>query len=77
MHYDRTVIGYHGCDETVAEQLLDTGVFKPSTNAYDWLGHGIYFWEWGLDRACYRSAAISAADGLLTPVRHRRARNTA
>jgi hypothetical protein len=23
----------------------------PSTNAYDWLGRGIYFWEYGPDRA--------------------------
>ena len=25
--------------------------FLPSTNAYDWLGHGIYFWQANPDRA--------------------------
>jgi len=39
------VLGYHGCDATVAEQLLAGAAFKHSTNIYDWLGHGIYFWE--------------------------------
>jgi len=39
------VLGYHGCDSDVAERLLDGEDFRPSTNDYDWLGHGIYFWE--------------------------------
>lgn len=52
MHYARMVLGYHGCDASVAEQLLQgTTTFKASENAYDWLGHGVYFWEHGPDRA--------------------------
>jgi hypothetical protein len=51
MHYDRTIIGYHGCDRAVAERLLAGAPFKESVNDYDWLGRGIYFWEYGLDRA--------------------------
>lgn len=39
------VLGYHGCDERVAEKLLQGEPFKPSSNDYDWLGRGIYFWE--------------------------------
>jgi hypothetical protein len=39
------ILGYHGCDASVAEKLLWGDDFKQSTNAYDWLGHGIYFWE--------------------------------
>ena len=39
------VLGYHGCDRTVAEQLLNGAAFTPSSNEWDWLGHGIYFWE--------------------------------
>lgn len=39
------VLGYHGCDETVAEALLDGEPFRKSSNDYDWLGPGIYFWE--------------------------------
>ena len=51
MKYDRTVVAYHGCDAKVADQLLKGGTFKPSENDYDWLGAGIYFWEYGYDRA--------------------------
>ena len=39
------VLGYHGCDGTVAERLLWGEDFKPSDNEYDWLGPGVYFWE--------------------------------
>lgn len=51
MRYDRMVVAYHGCDVSVAERLLGGEPFKPSTNTYDWLGDGIYFWEYGADRA--------------------------
>jgi len=43
--YHRTVIAYHGCDESVAESLLNGGSFERSRNKYDWLGEGIYFWN--------------------------------
>ncbi len=39
------ILGYHGCDHDVAEQLLAGTSFKQSQNSYDWLGWGIYFWE--------------------------------
>lgn len=39
------VLGYHGCDHSVAEDLLSGKTFTPSNNDYDWLGGGIYFWE--------------------------------
>lgn len=39
------ILGYHGCDQTVAERLLKNQAFKPSQNNYDWLGEGVYFWE--------------------------------
>jgi hypothetical protein len=51
MNYDRTIIAYHGCDADVAELLLRGDPFKKSQNNYDWLGAGIYFWEYGADRA--------------------------
>lgn len=52
MQYDRRVIGYHACSKTVADRLLLEGEgFKHSKNSWDWLGHGIYFWEFGLQRA--------------------------
>jgi hypothetical protein len=39
------VLGYHGCDASVAEDLLSNRPFVLSNNIYDWLGSGIYFWE--------------------------------
>jgi hypothetical protein len=40
------VIGYHGCDMRVARKIISLkDRLKPSQNAWDWLGHGIYFWE--------------------------------
>lgn len=39
------VLGYHGCDRDVAENLLAGDEFLASQNEYDWLGPGIYFWE--------------------------------
>src|SRR5215510_4046312 len=51
MRHDRVVLAYHGCDAAVAERLLDGEPFRPSENDYDWLGAGVYFWEYGPDRA--------------------------
>ena len=46
------VLGFHGCDETVYEQVICQGKhLKQSENSYDWLGHGIYFWENSYERA--------------------------
>lgn len=48
----RTIIGYHGCDKRTAERVvLDGEPLVPSTNQYDWLGEGVYFWERSLRRA--------------------------
>ena len=46
------ILGFHGCDLTLKENLLlGKTKLKPSTNDYDWLGSGIYFWENDPDRA--------------------------
>jgi hypothetical protein len=40
------VLGFHGCDKSVADRLVAGETrLNPSRNDYDWLGHGIYFWE--------------------------------
>jgi hypothetical protein len=39
------VLGYHGCDRHVGERILLGKSFRPSSNDYDWLGPGVYFWE--------------------------------
>jgi hypothetical protein len=46
------VLGYHGCDRRVAEQVFaGRQALLPSTNDYDWLADGIYFWEHNARRA--------------------------
>lgn len=57
--FARVVLGYHGCNTTesigFARKLFDGTVnasdWKPSANDYDWLGRGVYFWEYGPQRA--------------------------
>lgn len=40
------IIGYHGCDQDVRDELITNNTsFKKSENGYDWLGHGMYFWD--------------------------------
>lgn len=40
------VIGFHGCDKAIGEKIIaGEESLRPSKNSYDWLGHGIYFWE--------------------------------
>lgn len=55
-HYARLpsfVLGFHGCDQHVAESIFrgDAKDLKLSQNDYDWLGSGVYFWENNYRRA--------------------------
>ena len=46
------ILGFHGCDDSVVHTVLNGRSFlKTSVNSYDWLGHGIYFWENSPSRA--------------------------
>lgn len=46
------ILGYHGCDREVGERLLaGKEHIRKSTNSFDWLGHGAYFWENDPERA--------------------------
>ncbi len=42
----RYLVGYHGCDKAMAERLLCGKLdhLSRSTNKWDWLGPGTYFW---------------------------------
>ena len=45
--YHRTVVGYHGTRLSVALRLVNrVNDFIRSERDYDWLGRGIYFWEY-------------------------------
>jgi len=46
MRHGSVILGYHGCDRTIGESVLaGKSELRISTNDYDWLGHGGYFWE--------------------------------
>ena len=49
--YHRTVIAFHGTNRDTARQLVAGKAFDASTNDDDWLGHGIYFWEYAPQQA--------------------------
>jgi hypothetical protein len=74
--FARIVIGYHGCTEAYGRDLLlsikPRQEWRPSTNDWDWLGHGIYFWEHSPQRAmrwahekCARNGEVPAVLGPL------------
>ena len=46
------VIGFHGCEAAVRDELLlHPEKIRFSQKPFDWLGHGLYFWENNVDRA--------------------------
>lgn len=46
------IIGFHGCDTDTCNSLLNNpNKIKKSEKPYDWLGHGVYFWENNYERA--------------------------
>lgn len=45
------VLGFHGCDQIIVDKVVNGTELKESINDYDWLGHGIYFWENNMERA--------------------------
>lgn len=62
------VLGFHGCDASVAERILaGDDELQSSERADDWLGSGVYFWEnnperalrWAVERAKRPGAQIS------------------
>jgi hypothetical protein len=53
--FARIIVGYHGCEERFVKDLLlgkrPIPEWEASDNDWDWLGHGIYFWEHSPERA--------------------------
>jgi hypothetical protein len=46
MVFRSLVLGFHGCDESIALNIVTAREHqRPSENEYDWLGNGLYFWE--------------------------------
>lgn len=50
--YHRTVVGYHGTGLATALKIVNRiEDFQWSERDYDWLGGGVYFWEYGPKQA--------------------------
>lgn len=45
------VLGFHGCDKSVRDAVVNGEKLVKSINSYDWLGNGFYFWENNEERA--------------------------
>ncbi len=62
------IIGFHGCEKKDQEKfLLDGSAFKISKERYDWLGHGMYFWEGNESRAWHWADQKKKAGTLKEP----------
>lgn len=54
------IIGFHGCDRSVVDKVINgKDNLIASTNDYDWLGNGIYFWENNEERAMAWAVQLS------------------
>ena len=46
------ILGFHGCEKKDQERFIkDINYVKQSQEDFDWLGHGMYFWENNMERA--------------------------
>jgi hypothetical protein len=61
--YDRTVVAFHGTRRAAATRLVNGESFGASTNDDDWLGHGIYFWEYAPQQAWWWAQRRHGDDG--------------
>jgi hypothetical protein len=58
------IIGFHGCDRELRDELVyGREKLLPSENEYDWLGHGIYFWENNAQRALEFAGELKEKQG--------------
>jgi len=66
MYTSRTglILGFHGTDESIVNDVLNgKGDLKKRDNVYDWLGHGIYFWDNSPSRAMDWAIDLSKRKG--------------
>lgn len=60
-HQPYQIIGFHSCDKEVGLKILNgKEQLRPSTNTWDWLGAGIYFWEQNPEKALEYSKKCAA-----------------
>ena len=62
-HQPFQITGFHSCDREIGLKVLNGQMnLIPSSNSWDWLGDGIYFWEQNPARAL--KYAIDSANGV-------------
>src|SRR5687768_4027338 len=62
------IIGFHGCEKSVRDKVIaDQTMLRASTNRYDWLGQGIYFWQNNYERALDFAIAPPGKQKFLQP----------
>jgi hypothetical protein len=62
------LIGFHGCEASTRNALLKKpDAIKKSDKPYDWLGHGMYFWENNADRALQWAEDKKKRGEIVTP----------
>ncbi|MEX1042746.1 MAG: hypothetical protein WDZ51_19080 [Pirellulaceae bacterium] len=67
--YHRTVVGYHGTKLSTARKIINREKsFNPSENSDDWLGHGVYFWEYAPQQAHWWAKRQSAKSNWDEPI---------
>lgn len=59
----RSVVGYHGTSRRAAAGILADQRLLPSSKTYDWLGEGVYFWEYAPYRALDWAVRRCAREG--------------
>ena len=74
------VLGFHGCDKLTGEKILSGKEphLLRSEKKYDWLGHGIYFWEgnpsramaWAVQRKIEKKIRTPFVLGAIIDLRH-------
>jgi hypothetical protein len=63
------VLGFHGCDAEVLNNVLNgQSELNFSENSFDWLGNGVYFWEYSYSRALEYATDISRRKKGLTRI---------
>jgi hypothetical protein len=64
------IIGFHGCDLSVRNKLvMGKSSLRSSHNPYDWLGHGIYFWENNQQRSLDFAKELKTRSGIKSKIK--------
>jgi hypothetical protein len=56
--YHRTIIAFHGTTVAEADRLVDGQPFSRSGKATEWLGQGVYFWEYAPKQAWWWARSV-------------------